>query len=520
MYVHESGSATRAALLTGVPGYGLGLQDGIDTGSSAHIPLDVSTLPELLGKERGYVNHMIGKWSLGYSKWDYTPTQRGFDTFLGFHQRYIDYWHYSATIEATTEDTTGDSYSNEMLMGYDLWKNDNLYSPPTRMQYATELFDEEIDDIISNHANGDHPDQPMFLYYAPPNAHAPIQYHYEYENECSYIKETSELIRWKYCNLMQELDASIGKLVDSLKANNMWERSIIVFTSDNGGLMCWDVGSVNSCSGSVNLPLRGGKGTLFEGSIRVRSIISGGYLDESLHGTSSDQLMHPTDLFATLASAANIDQSIIYGEDYIDNDGETTTKAHSTTEKLGPVTGLPYWSFLIKEEEEAPLREAPFIADMKLDATSRYIEKAAVFWKGFKYIIQPTELYDGWWQSPLQGPSEIPSDSEGVQTSPQPLPLQVGAQTIGDVDIDTDSIQWDTLKMNEYLFKIEDDPAETKNIRDDSDNQDILIALRAYLNQLAAAPRNYVSQEASTSAASDPGRFDNIWYPFEEEYYK
>eukprot|EP00483_Globobulimina_turgida_P007799 UN07814 len=186
MYVHQSGSATRAALLTGIPGYDLGLQNGIETGSSAHIPLDVRLLPEILRSERGYATHAVGKWALGYSKWDYTPTRRGFDTFLGFHQRFIDYWHYAAS--------NFDSESNEMLMGYDLWKDNKVYAPPIKMQYVTEIFDNEIASILDTH-NEDNAEQPLFLYYSPPNAHTPIQYHYEYATECSYIGETSELIR-------------------------------------------------------------------------------------------------------------------------------------------------------------------------------------------------------------------------------------------------------------------------------------------------------------------------------------
>eukprot|EP01083_Nonionella_stella_P086304 239730_1 len=313
MYAHQSGSATRAALLTGIPGYLLGLQNGIDTGSGAHIPLSAQTLPEILKRERGYARHMVGKWALGYSRWAYTPTRRGFDSFVGFFQRYIDYWHYSATIEGNTnalksvEDPLFVNKNNEMLMGYDLWKNEDVYTPSIKMQYATELFDDRMSQIIDDHVGGSFPDQPMFLYYTPPNAHAPIQYHYEYDKECSYIRETSELIRWKYCNLMQELDASIGQLVNKLKANGMWDRTVLIFTSDNGGLMCYDVGSVNTCSGSVNSPLRGGKGTLFEGSLRVRSLVSGGYIDETVHGQTSEQLMHSADLFCTLLEAANVD---------------------------------------------------------------------------------------------------------------------------------------------------------------------------------------------------------------------
>lgn len=515
MYAHQQGSATRASLLTGIPGYALGLQNGIDTGSTAHIPLDTVLLPELLKKERNYVTHMVGKWSLGYSKWDYTPTRRGFDTFLGFHQRYIDYWHYAATIEANYKNAENaenaelnalnlNNNKNEMLMGYDLWRNDKIYTPSVKMQYATELFDDEIKRIIEGHAGGEHPDQPMFLYYTPPNAHAPIQYHYEYDTECSFVKETSELIRYKYCNLMQELDNSIGNLITSLKENDMWDRSIIVFTSDNGGLMCWDVGSVNSCSGSVNLPLRGGKGTLFEGSIRVRSLISGGYIDSALHGTSNEEYMHSTDLYTTLLSAANIEEEAIYGENNING-----------------IFGLPFWSFLNKQTETAPLRESPFIADLKLDSTSSYIEEAALFWKGYKYIIQPIELYDGWWQSPLQGPMEIPSDSVGIQTEPQPLPKKAGpiTETLDDgKKDDEDKEAWNSLKVNEYLFRILDDPAETKNVRDNVNETIILSEIRAFLSDLTGSITWDIAQDSTTSIASNPSNFGNIWFPFEEKY--
>ncbi len=187
----------------------------------------------------------------------------------------------------------------------------------------------------------------------------------------------------------------------------MWDRTIILFTSDNGGLMCWDVGSVNTCSGSVNLPLRGGKGTLFEGSLRVRTILSGGYIDESLYGTSNDQLMHSTDLFSTLLNAANVANDIIYN--IYNNDASISNNIGNKKQ----VKGLPFWDYITRKNTEAPIRGDPFIVT--------YIEQAALYWKGYKYIIQPLELYDGWWQSPLQGPMEMPSDAAGVQTEPQPL---------------------------------------------------------------------------------------------------
>eukprot|EP01084_Bolivina_argentea_P013690 25674_1 len=505
MYAHQSGSATRAALLTGIPGYTLGLQNGIDTGSGAHIPLDAQLLPEILKRERGYATHAVGKWALGYSRWAYTPTYRGFDSFVGFFQRYIDYWHYSATIEGnlnalkSASDPLFVNKNNEMLMGYDLWKDSSVYNPSTKMQYATELLDDHITQVLDEHADGLHPEQPMLLYYTPPNAHAPIQYHYEYDNECSYIRETSELIRWKYCNLMQELDASIGQLVNKLKEKEMWERTVLVFTSDNGGLMCYDVGSVNTCSGSVNLPLRGGKGTLFEGSLRVRSIVSGGYIDESVHGQTSEQLMHSADLFSTLLEAANVDHDIIY---YNEN-----------------VAGLPFWHYLNTNGEDflPPQRDKPFVADMSFDASTSYIEKAALFWKGYKYIIQPVAAYDGWWKSPLEGTEEIPSNSEGISCQPEPLPKKDSNPQLNlQQDLDTDSVSWTSLRMNEYLFKIDEDYAETDNVRGDDANDEILQELRSFLESLAAVSGAYEAQDSSTSVNANPSKFGNVWYPFEE----
>lgn len=304
----------------------------------------------------------------------------------------------------------------------------------------------------------------------------------------------------------------------------MWERSLIVFTSDNGGLMCWDVGSVNSCSGSVNLPLRGGKGTLFEGAIRIRSILSGGYLADELRGTTSDELMHSTDLFATLADAANIEHEEIYG-----------------SEDARHVTGLSFYRHLTSVSGEvdvdgeevqapAPLRDGPFIADMQLDETSSYIEKAALFWKGYKYIIQPIEQYDGWWQSPLQGPSEMPDDAVGVHTEPQQLAPRKGESPAASSHVDgidgidgieegaVGAVEWSSLRMNEYLFLIDEDPAETNNVGRNVEHEDILYQLREFLSDLAGSPRDFVEQDASTSIHSDPAKFDNVWWPFEEKY--
>jgi len=189
-----------------------------------------------------------------------------------------------------------------------------------------------------------------------------------------------------------------------------------------------------------------------------------------------------------------------------------------------------------------PMRDGPFIADMQLDETSSYVEKAALFWKGYKYIIQPIEQYDGWWQSPLQGPYVLPDEAIGVHTEPQPLQQPLPGGAIPDVPNPVDhadggpddmpmpgaamgedgQISWSSLRMNEYLFLIDEDPAETQNVGRSPEHEDILYQLREFLSDLAGdnGARDYVKQDTSTSIHADPSNFGNVWWPFEENWHE
>eukprot|EP00488_Nonionellina_sp_1-RS-2012_P000037 TRINITY_DN1008_c0_g1_i1.p1 TRINITY_DN1008_c0_g1~~TRINITY_DN1008_c0_g1_i1.p1 ORF type:complete len:195 (-),score=65.04 TRINITY_DN1008_c0_g1_i1:18-602(-) len=185
--------------------------------------------------------------------------------------------------------------------------------------------------------------------------------------------------------------------------------------------------------------------------------------------------------------------------------------------RLNTLQDYRFWEYLNGYVDAPPNRERPFIAEIGLDSTASFIEKTALFWKGYKYIIQPSELYDGWWKSPLEGVGDIPSESKAVQVEPQPISrTEPNPNTIGDLDID--SVAWSTLRMNEYLFRIDVDPAETQNVRMNVENQDILQSLRDFLMQLPKV-LDYIAQDSSTSVDADPRRFGNVWYPFEEDYH-
>ena len=91
------------------------------------------------------------------------------------------------------------------------------------------------------------------------------------------------------------VDDAIGAIGHALKARGMWERSLLVFASDNGG--------PNGAQAS-NLPLRGGKDTNLEGGIRTLAAVGGGFLPAALRGTTTSELMHLADWHTTLSHLA------------------------------------------------------------------------------------------------------------------------------------------------------------------------------------------------------------------------
>lgn len=130
-YVSQEGASTRGSVLTGKNGYRMGLQNGIPTGSDAHIPTNVDLLSNILS-DKGYATHLVGKWNLGYAKWEYTPMERGFDSFVGFMQQFLDYWHYTAS---------DDTDPTENRVGWDLWKGKSVYEIAEKdRRISTELF--------------------------------------------------------------------------------------------------------------------------------------------------------------------------------------------------------------------------------------------------------------------------------------------------------------------------------------------------------------------------------------------
>ena len=139
-------------------------------------------------------------------------------------------------------------------------------------------------------------DRPLFLVHAFHIVHTPLQVPEAALQPFRFIDYEG---RRKYAAMTHYMDDVVGQLVAALKAKAMWEATLVLFTSDNGGPIYYP-GSAS------NHPLRGGKLDDWEGGVRVNAFLSGGFLPAASRGTRLDALMHIADWYATFCALAGV----------------------------------------------------------------------------------------------------------------------------------------------------------------------------------------------------------------------
>lgn len=238
-YVQPVCTPTRSALMTGKYPFRTGMQDRTTLlpGFQGHIPLNVKTLPEML-KKKNYQSHIIGKWHLGAAHEKYTPLGRGFLSHLGYYQGQIDYYTKEIGFAAFGQ-SNKTSKKNMPLTGLDFFRNNKPLFGTSNI-YSLEIYQNHMKYVLSNYTEYFDTDKkkkenPLFLYMSYQTAHIPLQYNKEDKKSeiCNLIKIPARLI---YCKMMIELDNAIEELIIEFKNNNLWDNTLLLFTTDNGGM--------------------------------------------------------------------------------------------------------------------------------------------------------------------------------------------------------------------------------------------------------------------------------------------
>ncbi|KAG7344238.1 sulfatase [Nitzschia inconspicua] len=354
-YVYKFCAPSRASFLTGrVPGHGIWEQNPSDT-AQVGVNLKAKMIPAVLKEHANYSTHQIGKWHQGFYAPHYTPLGRGFDTSFGFYMGGSDHFtscqacpnnipppdfaNHSITCPANYKRSSGCNLTCPQEGGIDLFR-DNRPAIGENGTYTAYLWSKEAVRVIEGNANrnskairNNHPIQPLFLYLALHNVHQPVEAPPEFLEQypASDYNETT-IPRRYYNSMVFSVDLVIANVTKALKRTGMYNNSIIVISTDNGGTFEHS----GAVPGSSNYPLRGYKYSYYEGGVRGFAMVVSPLLPKRLHGTTSRALLSIYDWYTTFCGLAGI--SNLDGVDEL--------------AEVAPLDGVDAWKVLTEENED------------------------------------------------------------------------------------------------------------------------------------------------------------------------
>ena len=267
-------SPTRAALLTGkyparvhitdwIAGHARPFAKLLPPDWCKELPASESTLPEVL-QTKGYVSGLFGKWHLG----NQPPTDHGFAVNRGGYNR-------------GQPETWFPPYRNPALTD----------GPPG--EFLTERLTAEAEQFMTENR-----ENPFLVYFPHYAVHTPLGGKKEViEKYRATVREDSAQRNPVYASMVESVDDSVGRLRAKLKELKLDDRTVFIFTSDNGGLIGGPKQPITS-----NLHLRAGKGSAYEGGVRIPLIVYWPGMEKP--AATSDTPVITMDLFATVTAAA------------------------------------------------------------------------------------------------------------------------------------------------------------------------------------------------------------------------
>ncbi|MEM7457096.1 MAG: sulfatase-like hydrolase/transferase [Planctomycetota bacterium] len=372
---------SRMALLTGTWPVRLGWTQGVvghKMGAEDGMHPDALTIAETL-RDMGYRTAISGKWHLGNLP-ETRPHQQGFES--------------SFYIDMSNNQTTR------------LWRDDDVITDPFENRTLTEQFTNEAIRFIREES-----DQPFFLYMPCSAPHFPVEPHPEWEGKSGF---------GAYGDVVEELDARVGELVDALKENGSYENTIVIFCSDNGP---------QQGEQARAFPFRGAKWSALEGGTRVPCIVS---MNGTIRGGSeTDAIISAIDLMPTLAHACGVEP------------GESSQQ--------GPqIDGVNVWNTLLSDAAEHPRSEL-------------------LYWHGLS--DKPVAIRSGDWKLFFDRRDALTGNGTRRATDAQKEALK---EMRGALDPENPNPP--------VLFNLADDPGETIDLSEE--HADVVVGLQSRAEEL------------------------------------
>ena len=415
-YVHKFCSPTRSSIQTGRLPVHVNLVNADPTVSNpgdpvsgwAGIPRNMTGIAAVL-KRAGYRTHLVGKWDCGMASPDHTPRGRGYDSSFGYFHHANDYW-VEAIGKCPDRNGPDPADPDSKVDVIDLWMADdggsehgasggggqcvfcNGTAPPgagsryvpmhnsasllgvngTVRDYEEWKFLQYALAVIRNHTA----DRPLFLNYNMHVVHEPLQTPYEYFAAQEVLTnrtypDAPNQPRAVYHAMVAFADDCLGNLTAALRAKGMWNDTLVVVTSDNGGPMYGN-------NAANNWPLKGHKFTSWEGGIRVIGSVGGGFMDTARGGgcvgcrrevgSRLDGIVHGADWYATFAALA----------------GVVPEDSRASMARLPPPDSINLWPYLSGAVSDSP-------------RTSFHIDANALVTRPYKLLLgkQKGACYSG-----------------------------------------------------------------------------------------------------------------------------